>query len=687
MPRRFIFWIALVVMLHGCKAARPPVPVAPPAIPLATLAEKRAAFAQAYAALRHGDLEVALPLFTALTDTYPELADYSLYFTGVIEAKRDRSAPAQAALDRLLREYPRSVKAPAAALELGKLLLRDDRVARARPLLESALTAADPDTVYGARYALAEAEERQGNVATAYAGFMRVRRDALGTAVARAAKEKVLALRAAHRGLEPSGANLLDEARLFLRERDYAAALRAVQQVADQGEALEPAEALRVRAAALYGLGQIEEALAALREVVDRYPRSTAACGALFRLASILWNHDRDAEALRAFEEFGVRYGNRGHAAEALYAVGRIHERAGRSKAAIRAFAALARRFPRSNVAPEARWRIGWIHYMAGNWSTAANAFALLAAQPLSSRLRNEAAYWQARSMERAGGLGVARATYRDIIERAPADYYALWAERRLGVASDATPKEPVVATPDMLDSGSVPITDSFHVTRWNELRAAGVSRLALGELAAIDREYPGDARVARYLLGAYQEVDGYAAAMRLLRRRGDNVDLSAGERERLLYPLAFWVNVRRAADANGVNPLLVEAVMRQESLFDPEARSSAEARGLMQLLASTAERVAASKNIDLTDPDFNIQLGTRYLRMLLARFGGNTLKALAAYNGGEAAVEKWQRRFPDLDDDEFVESITYRETRDYVKRVVTNYRKYQQLYTAAPPA
>ena len=80
-------------------------------------------------------------------------------------------------------------------------------------------------------------------------------------------------------------------------------------------------------------------------------------------------------------------------------------------------------------------------------------------------------------------------------------------------------------------------------------------------------------------------------------------------------------------------------------------------------------------------EPDLNIDLGTRYLNQLLARFDGDVLKAVAAYNGGETAIEKWQRRFADLEPDEFVESISYRETRDYIKRVVTNYRTYQQLY------
>jgi soluble lytic murein transglycosylase len=110
-----------------------------------------------------------------------------------------------------------------------------------------------------------------------------------------------------------------------------------------------------------------------------------------------------------------------------------------------------------------------------------------------------------------------------------------------------------------------------------------------------------------------------------------------------------------------------------------------------MQLLPSTAARVAeeirfpATDEIDLTQPQVNIELGAAYLRGLLDRFDGDVLKAVAAYNGGESAVERWQRQFEGLEADEFVESITYRETRDYVKRVAGNYRVYRDLYVTTP--
>jgi soluble lytic murein transglycosylase len=107
-----------------------------------------------------------------------------------------------------------------------------------------------------------------------------------------------------------------------------------------------------------------------------------------------------------------------------------------------------------------------------------------------------------------------------------------------------------------------------------------------------------------------------------------------------------------------------------------------------MQLLLSTARRVASNDATlsgvlreDLFDPDVNIRLGVAYLAELAQRFGNNEVLMLAGYNAGEQAAERWRARFGDLAPDEFIEQISYRETRDYVKKVLRNYRNYRRLY------
>jgi soluble lytic murein transglycosylase len=224
----------------------------------------------------------------------------------------------------------------------------------------------------------------------------------------------------------------------------------------------------------------------------------------------------------------------------------------------------------------------------------------------------------------------------------------------------------------------------AYHWDRSRELKAAGMNAAAARELAALTRELPDGGEREPYLLAAYTDLEAHGRALKLANRLGGGT-LSASTLAAYLYPRAYWSHVTTAADAQRLDPYVVLALMRQESLFDPDAVSPAAAYGLMQLLVSTASRVAGQEveRAALVDPGTNIDLGTRYLRQLLDRYQGNLAKALAAYNGGEDAVAKWERRAPGAATDEFVETISYRETRHYVKQVLANYRRYRRLYGA----
>jgi soluble lytic murein transglycosylase len=158
-------------------------------------------------------------------------------------------------------------------------------------------------------------------------------------------------------------------------------------------------------------------------------------------------------------------------------------------------------------------------------------------------------------------------------------------------------------------------------------------------------------------------------------------------------YPTGYLPRIRLHAGTQ-VDPYLVAAIIREESQYDPRAVSRSGALGLMQLLPTTAQAMARRQGLpdvsreDLFDHETNIRFGTGYLAQMLQRFDGNVLYAVAAYNAGPVAVSSWLEKNGKREVDEFVESIPFQETRQYVKRVLRSYREYRrigQLPCAAP--
>jgi soluble lytic murein transglycosylase len=226
-------------------------------------------------------------------------------------------------------------------------------------------------------------------------------------------------------------------------------------------------------------------------------------------------------------------------------------------------------------------------------------------------------------------------------------------------------------------------IDGDYHWARRSALLAQDLDVLATREVTAWSKGLRSDAAGEPFLLSAYGSAGAHARARALATRLARAGRITTDESLAYDYPLAYWPHVQRAAATDRVDPLFVLAMMRQESLFDPEAVSPVGARGLMQLMPGTAARLAPGP-LDLralADPATSIALGTRELGRLLARYGGDVAKAAAAYNAGEAAVDKWLARDPGLEPDVFVETIGYRETRKYVKAVLANLRRYRRLY------
>lgn len=150
------------------------------------------------------------------------------------------------------------------------------------------------------------------------------------------------------------------------------------------------------------------------------------------------------------------------------------------------------------------------------------------------------------------------------------------------------------------------------------------------------------------------------------------------------LYPLPYLQPISRWAQQRQLNPLLVLSLVRQESRFQPQIRSVAGAIGLMQVMPETGTWIAEKlklENFDLAKVEDNLNLGTWYLDHTHINYANNTLMSLASYNAGPGNLDQWLKQYPTQDLDQFVESIPFSETQDYVKRVLENYWNYLRLY------
>jgi soluble lytic murein transglycosylase len=614
---------------------------------------------------------------------HPMLDDYVVHLRARAAQRAGERNDALAASRELVERHPDSIWVGTETLRIAELTRTTAHPDATAAWLESARHALPPGSSRWARATLLRAEEAYlvSDYPTAFDLARELRRSQPRSLAARRSRRIMERVRRAHPEVVTDPAeDGVAEAEMRQREGDPAGA-RAAADAALAGGLGPPlrgrAQWTRAQAERAAGDRESAEKTCLLLAADDADPLAPRALNAV---AGWRWNADDDAQALRLFAEVARRFPDSAQAPEALYATGRIHQEARRYGDAYTAYVALARRFPSSSLAAEARWRAGWVRYLARDFSAAERTFGALATQT-KPPARTAAEYWQARALEHLGRTAAAREHFEHLAERHAFSYYSELAGRRLGRP------EPVAAVPASVPAAPFPAELSGpHAERARLLADLGLRRWARREVDALRAD--GVPRHA--LLAAYHAVQAPGPALRLA---GEADRRSPGPLDPYLYPLAFWDAVLPAAQARALDPFLVLALMRQESAFEPAAVSPADAHGLMQLLPSTARNVTAASGapaptrVALHDPRTNVDLGTTLLSQLLEQYRGSAVKALAAYNAGEDAVAKWERRYGERDEDEFVELISYRETRDYVKAVLRNWNAYRRVYSDSASA
>ena len=323
--------------------------------------------------------------------------------------------------------------------------------------------------------------------------------------------------------------------------------------------------------------------------------------------------------------------------------------------------------------------RLGQIHITRGEFAKAAEVFEAYAVAAPRGAYGDEAAYWAARSWLEVGETQRAQGLLTQLQQISPVSYYAVQTADLTGRPFEipVAPSAPV-PVPPWLATG----LELMRITQESDLGRAE------RDLAArlVERARPNDVALLQVARG-FHELERNLEAIQLgweVQRRGHRWDRLLLE---VIYPFPFREMVIEEAKEVGVDPFLMAALIRQESAFQPAARSVANARGLMQVMPATGRELARSigprglETAKLYVPDVNLHLGAAYLVDMMGRYDGRLPLVLSAYNAGPHRATRWQR-FPEVEDPvRFTERIPFRETRGYVKNVTRNYRVYQFLY------
>ena len=434
----------------------------------------------------------------------------------------------------------------------------------------------------------------------------------------------------------------------------------------------------RYRTALVYQrLNQNDECLQELAALVQAFPASEAAQDGLWERARFLAELKRFDQAQDAYADFRRRYPATQRAQDAVFEEALTHYRAGDFSGAAAALGSLG--VPVSGTAGAARnqlWR-GKALQAGGSGSEALQAFAAAARLASGSYygLRAEVLQ-QGASAQPAAGLRL-----NNTAITAAEDLEAVvWLGRWVPDAATAVAEAQARMTGDRLTARAALLAEmGQHDAVADEYRAA---------VRAVKTDGPALLAMARLL----HERGQHAPAMLAVDYLQD-VTATQNPRElprllqKVLRPTPYLPLVQAAATQHRVGTAMLYALMRQESLFDPRAFSSAQARGLTQVIPATGEEIAANLGVDgfqqsdLFRPVVSIRFGAYYLARQLAFLGGQPVFALAAYNGGPGSALRWMANNRQMDPDLFVENIDYDETRLYVHKVMENYAFYRLLY------
>ncbi|MEH2308353.1 lytic transglycosylase domain-containing protein [Nostoc sp.] len=432
-----------------------------------------------------------------------------------------------------------------------------------------------------------------------------------------------------------------------------------------------------------------EIAIATYKQLVQQFPNTDEAGTALLRLAETA---KTGKDGLPYFDQVISKFPKQ--AGTALVQKAKTLETLKDQKSASAAWQLLIAKYGNSDEAAEYRWKIAQDKAKAKDYVGAWQWAEPIVTNNPNSILAPRAGFWVGKWAASLGKQQESQTAYDYVISQFPYSYYAWRAANMRGLNvgnfDNVRVMNPEVIAPQrsLPPAGSETFKELYLLgqdrdawLQWEtefqnkiqptvaEQFTEGLMRQARGEnLIGIDKISKLEDREIPAELAQYQTLSKQIAYWQAR------------------YPFPYLRETEKWSIERKLNPLLVTALMRQESRFEPKIKSVADATGLMQLLPSTAKWIAPQikvdiKTINLENPNDNIMLGTWYLDHTHQQYNNNSLLAIASYNAGPGNVSKWLQTLTTQDPDEFVEQIPFDETKNYVRQVFGNYWNYLRLY------
>ena len=626
----------------------------------------------------------------------PLLGEYSLFWGAETKRALGRHADALAELQQLRRDFPDSVLTDQALQSLAEAALATNHPADALAALDAYPSTPQSPALLFLR---GEAHEQAGDPLAAAADYQTIYLHFAPSSQAPEAGMKWDLLRVKLGDQLPS---ITLEQRLAHASTLYAAsrwseARNEYSQLLPQLSGIEHERAeLRVlECGAAFGAGP--DAMAALKLTDPDLDAER-----LYQLAQTYRPLVREADMLAAIEGAVARAPSSSWAASSLFLAGNYYWVLLDRDRAAGYYKRLADNIPSAPDASKAQWRVAWVAVLQRR-ADAANLLTDHLRRYPGSQFTPDALYWLGRLAEEANNSSLARSYYAKLAERYPENYFESLAAARMkalpdngkhaganGVKADLAVLAAIPPVPAAQPPGAkIPEAAANRQARADALRSIAFDASAELELRAAYAA-TGEPRFLLEVAQAANDAGHCGLAIVTVRQMYPQLEsrpFAEVPREAWLaaYPMPFASSIKQWSAHAGVDPMLVAGLIRQESAFEPEARSSANALGLMQLLPKTGRRMARVAKVgysqgQLYNPDYNVRLGTIYLASLRKDFG-SVESALAAYNAGEEHLAEWTTGQKYRDIPEFVDSIPFTETREYVEVVTRNADIYRKLY------